>query len=66
MPRRIDTRVRYSKEMRAYALAVWLDTGNMYLTCQKFKEYYGMDLSMATLHTWKRHFLLHTMQPYGA
>ena len=68
MPRRVRAidRVVYTKEMRVYALAVWLDTGNMYLTCQMFKDYYGKHLPMATLTTWKRYFMLHTMQPHGA
>ena len=59
MPRRVRAidRVAYTREMKVYALAIWLDTGNMYQTCKMFKEYYGRRLSMATLATWK-HFCL--------
>ena len=50
-------RVVYTREMKVYALAIWLDTRNMELTCRMFKEYYGRRLSKATLATWK-HFCL--------
>ena len=59
MPRivRPIDRVVYTREMKVYALAIWLDTRNMELTCRMFKEYYGRRLSKATLATWK-HFCL--------
>ena len=59
MPRivRPIDRVVYTREMKVYALAIWLDTRNMELTCRMFKEYYGRCLPKATLATWK-HFCL--------
>ena len=59
MPRivRLIDRVVYTREMKVYALAIWLDTRNMELACKMFKEYYGRCLSMATLATWKHFFL---------
>ena len=68
MPRRVRAidRVAYTREMKVYALAIWLDTGNMYLTCKMFKEYYGRRLSMATLATWKRFCLSPRVQPPAA
>ena len=59
MPRivRPIDRVVYTREMKVYALAIWLDTRNMELTCRMFKEYYGRRLSKATLAKWK-HFCL--------
>ena len=68
MPRRVRAidRVAYTREMKVYALAIWLDTGNNYLTCKIFKEYYGRHLSMATLATWKRFCLSPRVQPPAA
>ena len=55
MPRivRPIDRVVYTREMKVYALAIWLDTRNMDLMCKMFKDYYGRRLSMKTLATWK-------------
>ena len=68
MPRIVSPidRVVYTREMKVYALAIWLDTGNMYLTCKMFKEYYGRRLFMATLTTWKRFCLSPRVQPPAA
>ena len=39
MPRidRAIDREAYTRQMKVYALAIWLDTANMYLTCNMFK-----------------------------
>ena len=68
MPRidRAIDREAYTREMKVYALAIWLETGNMYLMCKMFKEYYGRRLSMATLATWKRFCLSPRVQPPAA
>ena len=65
MPRivRAIDRVAYTREMKVYALAIWLDTRNNYLMCKMFKECYGKHLSMATLSTWRRYCLSPRVQP---
>ena len=65
MPRRVRAidRVAYTREMKVYALAIWLYTSNMDLMCKMFKEYYGRRLSMVTLPTWKRFCLSPRVQP---
>ena len=65
MVRPID-RVVYTREMKVYALAIWLDTRNMELTCRMFKYYYRRRLSKATLAKWKHFCLSPRVQPPAA
>ena len=68
MPRivRPIDRVVYTREMKVYALAIWLDTRNMELTCRMFKDYFKRRLSKATLAKWKHFFLSPRVQPPAA
>ena len=64
MPRRLDTRIRFTVEQKVFALGAWMDTESIAQACHLFEQEYGFMLSTATLASWISIYRLrHTINP---
>ena len=64
MPRRVDTRIRFTVEQKVFALGAWMDTESIAQACHMFEQEYGFKLPRATLASWIHVYRLrHTINP---
>ena len=52
MPRRLNTRIRFTVEQKVFALGAWMETESIAQACHLFEQEYRFLLPRASLGNW--------------